>query len=86
MPTKQVGASSLVDRKNFKPAVLKKYREALLNHEANSNFVQVKVLGLMPGSRSYACQVLGLPDKVKLSSKSLSVLHSSGPQQQEPYP
>jgi hypothetical protein len=86
MPTKQVGASYLVDRKNFKPAVLKKYREALPNHATNSNLVQVKVLGLVSGSRSYECQVLGLPDKVKLSSRNLSVLHSSGPQQNAPQP
>jgi hypothetical protein len=74
----------LVDSKNFKPAVLKAYRETLPNNEKNTRVVKIKVLGLVPGSRSYECQVLGLPDKVKLSSKSLSILHSSGSHQQAP--
>jgi hypothetical protein len=34
--------------------------------------VKVKVLGLMAGSRSYECQVVGIADKVRLSSKSLA--------------
>jgi hypothetical protein len=38
----------------------------------------VKVLVLVPGSRSYECQVQGIADQAKLSSKSLGQLHASG--------
>jgi ribosomal protein L10 len=55
MPTTHVRAVYLVDSKNFKPAVLKTYRETLPDNGNNYKIVKVKVLGLVPGSRSYQC-------------------------------
>jgi hypothetical protein len=88
MPSKQVGAVYLVDSKNFAPAVLKRYRNIFSDSEKKSKVVTVKVLSHVAGSRSYECQVLGarcqvlgVPDKVKLSGKSLSHLDSSGSRQ-----
>jgi hypothetical protein len=78
MPTKQVGAVYPVYGKNLQPAVLNRHRNTLPNNEKKSKIVKVKVLGLVPGSRSYECQVQGIADKVKLSSKSLNQLHASG--------
>jgi hypothetical protein len=78
MPTKQVGAVYLVDSKNLQPAVLHRYRNTLPSNEKKSKLVKVKVLCLVPGSRSYDCQVQGIADKVKLSSTSLGQLHASG--------
>jgi hypothetical protein len=37
----------------------------------------VKVLGLVPGSRSNQCVLVGIADKVKLSSKSLGRLQAA---------
>jgi hypothetical protein len=77
MPAKQVGAVYLVDCKCFNAAVLRKYRDTLQNNEKKSKVVKVKVLGLLPGSRSYECVVVGTADKVKLLSKSLGQLHAA---------
>jgi hypothetical protein len=82
MPSKQVGAVYLVDSKNFAPAVLKRYRDIVSDSEKKSEVVKFEVLSHVAGSRSYECQVLGVPDKVKLSGKSLSHLDSSGSRQQ----
>jgi hypothetical protein len=76
MPTKQVGAVHLVDSKNLQPAVLNRYRNTLPSNEKKTKMVKVKVLCLVPGRRSYDCQVQGIADKV--SSKSLGQLHASG--------
>jgi hypothetical protein len=71
MPAQQVGALHVVDCKCFNGAVLRKYRDTLQNNETKKKVVTVKTLGLVPGSRSNECVVVGTADKVKLSSKSL---------------
>jgi hypothetical protein len=78
MPTKQVRAVYLAASKNLQPAVLNRYRKTLKNNKEKSKIAKVKVLGLVPGSRSYECHVQGIANKVKLSSKSLGQLHASG--------
>jgi hypothetical protein len=40
--------------------------------EKNSRLVKFKALELLPGSRSYKCEVVGVPGTVKLSSKALA--------------
>jgi hypothetical protein len=40
--------------------------------------VRVKLLGLLPGTRTYECDVEGATCIVKLSSKSLADLDASG--------
>jgi hypothetical protein len=46
---------SNVDSTNLQPAVPNRYRNTLPNCEKYSKIVKVKVLGLVPGSRSYEC-------------------------------
>jgi len=65
-----------VDCKCFDAAVLRKYRDTLPNNKTESKVVKVKVLGLVPGSRSYDSKVVGVADKVKVSSKSLGQLYA----------
>jgi hypothetical protein len=67
MPTEQVGAVYLVDSRNLQPAVLNRYRNTLPNNEKKLKMFEMKVLGLVPGSRSYECQMQGIAHKVKLS-------------------
>jgi hypothetical protein len=78
MPTKQVGAVYLVDIACFDPAVRGKYRQTVSEHEGKCKVVPVKILGMIPRTRSYECQVVGIGDKVKLSSKSLSQVQING--------
>jgi hypothetical protein len=77
MRARPVGAVYLVDCKCFSAAVLRKYRVPLQNNEKIYKVVKVKVLGLVPGSRSYECVLVGIADKVKLSSKSLGRLQAA---------
>jgi hypothetical protein len=84
MPSKQVSAVYLVDSKYVDLAVLRKYRETLPKNERTCRVVKVKVLCLLPGTRSYACQVVGVPDKLKLSGKSLGQVHAIGSRLQAP--
>jgi hypothetical protein len=46
--------------------------------------LEVKVSGLLPGTRSYKCKVVGTGDTVRLSSKSLSHVHASGSRTETP--
>jgi hypothetical protein len=66
MTTKQPCSIYFVDAKFFSPALLKNYLATLPNTEDI-----VKVLGLLAGTRSYECQVVGIADRVRLSSTSL---------------
>jgi hypothetical protein len=72
-----------VDSKYIKPAPLEKYLDTLSSSERKSKLVKVKVLGLIAGRKSYECQVIGIADKVTLSSKSLVTLQRSGSRQNE---
>jgi hypothetical protein len=78
MPTKTLGAVYLVESKFFSAAVLRNYRANHPSSETKSRLVKVKVLGLVPGKRSYECEVLGTRENVSLSSKSLAELYASG--------
>jgi hypothetical protein len=84
MPSKQVGAVYLVDSKYVDLALLRKYRETLPKNDRTCRVVKLKVLCLLPGTRSYECQVVGVPDKVKLSGKSLGQVHAIGSRPQGP--
>jgi hypothetical protein len=77
MTTKQLGSFYLVDAQFFSPAVLRNYRFTLPDTEKSRKVVKVKVLRLIPESRSYDCQAVGVADTVKLSSKSL--VHKDAP-------
>jgi hypothetical protein len=68
MTTIQPGSIYFVDAKFFSPALLKNYRATLPDTKI---CCKVKVLGLIAGSRSYECQVVGIADTGRLSSKSL---------------
>jgi hypothetical protein len=91
MGTKQVGGVYLVDSEWIKPASRRKYFDTLPNNNRSSKVVKVKVLGLLAGRRSYECQVVGIADRVTLSSKRLVNLYQSGSRQnmaqshQDPY-
>jgi hypothetical protein len=81
MTTKQLGSIYVVDAKFFNPALLKNYRATLPDTERRCKVVKVKVLGLIAGSRSYECQVVGIADKLRLSSKSLVVVDATASHQ-----
>jgi hypothetical protein len=84
MTTKQLGSFYLVDAQVFSPAVLRNYRSNLPDTEGSCKVVKVKVLRLIPGSRSYDCQVVGVAETVKLSSKSL--VHKDAPESRQDQP
>jgi hypothetical protein len=89
--TKQVGGVYLVDSEWSKPASRRKCFDTLNTNERSSKVVKVKVLGLLAGRKAYECQVVGIADKVRLSSKRLVNLYRSGSRQskaqshQDPY-
>jgi hypothetical protein len=91
MGTKQIGGVYLVDSEWIEPASRRKYFDTLPNNNRSSKVVKVKVLGLLAGRRSYECQVVGIADRVTLSSKRLVNLYQSGSRQnmaqshQDPY-
>jgi hypothetical protein len=84
MPSKQVGAVYPVESKYVDLALLRKYHETLPKNERTCRVVKVKVLRLLPGTRSYECQVVGVPDKDKLSGKSSGQVHAIRSRPQAP--
>jgi hypothetical protein len=84
MPTKHVGAVYLVDIARFSIAVQKKYRDTLPRNKRKVKKLEVKASGLLPGTRSHECKVVGTGDTVRLSSKSLSHVHASGSRTETP--
>jgi hypothetical protein len=62
----------LVAIKYLEAPVVQRRRKILENTETNSRVAKVKALGLLPGSRSYKCEVQGVPGTFKLSSKALA--------------
>jgi hypothetical protein len=76
MPASKAGAVYLVDIKYLKEAVVQRWRDTLEDTETNSRLVKFKALGLLPGSRSYKCEVVGVPGTVKLSSKALAHVYT----------
>jgi hypothetical protein len=84
MTTKQLGSFYRVDAQFFSPAVLRNYRSTLPDTERSCKVVKVKVLRLIPESRSYDCQVVGVAETVKLSSKSLVHKDAPGSRQDQP--
>jgi hypothetical protein len=78
MPTKRVGSVYLVECKHFAPDVLRKWRDTLADTQKRSKVVRVKLLRILPGTRTYECEVVGATCTVKLSSKSLADLDASG--------
>jgi hypothetical protein len=67
----QPGAIYFVDAKFFSPALIKNYRATLSDTERCFKVIKVELLGLIAGSWSYECKVVGIADKLRLSSKSL---------------
>jgi hypothetical protein len=84
MPTKHLGAVYLVDTACFSISVQKKFRETLPSNKKKFKTLDFKVSGLLPGTRSYECKVVGTGATVRLSSKSLSHVHSSGSRTESP--
>jgi hypothetical protein len=84
MPAKTLHAVYLVESKFFEAAVLNSYRATLPTSGKKVKFVKVKVLGLVRGTRSYECEVLGTRAKVTLSSNCLAELYASGSCQPTP--
>jgi hypothetical protein len=69
MPTKHVGAVYFVDIACFSIAVQKKYRDTLPSNKNKVNTLEVKVSGLLPGTRSYECEVVGTGDSQALQQE-----------------
>jgi hypothetical protein len=84
MAASKAGKVYLVDIKNLEAPVIHRWHETLEDIEKNSRVARVKVLGLLPGSRSYKCEVLGVRGTVKLSSKALAHVHACGSRTREP--
>jgi hypothetical protein len=84
MTTKDVGSVYRVECKHFATDVLNKWRSTLPENQKRSKVVLVKLLGLIPGTRSYECEVVGASCTVKLSSKSLADKDASSSRQQAP--
>jgi hypothetical protein len=84
MTTEQLGSFYLVDAQFFSPAVLRNYRSTLRDTDRSFEVVKVKVLRLIPGSRSYDCQVVCVAATAKLSSKSLVHNDAPGSRQDQP--
>jgi hypothetical protein len=84
MTTEQLGSFYLVDAQFFSPAVLPNYRSTLPDTERSCKVVEVKVLRLISKIRSYDCQVVGVAETVKLSSKSLVHKDAPGSRQDQP--
>jgi hypothetical protein len=62
----------------------KKHRDTLPSNQKKVETLEFKVSGILPGTRSYECKVVGTEDTVRLSSKSLSHVHSSGSRTETP--
>jgi hypothetical protein len=60
MTASKAGAVYLVDIKYLEEAVVQRLRAILEDAENNSRLAKVKALGLLPGSRSYKCEVAGV--------------------------
>jgi hypothetical protein len=74
----KAGAVYLVDIKHLAAPVIRRWRETLPDDQKSSKVAKVKALGLMPNSRSYKCEVVGVSGTVTLSSKTLAHVHASG--------
>jgi hypothetical protein len=74
----------LIDIACFSIAVLKKYRDTLPINKRKVKMLEVKVSGLLPGTRSYECKVVGTGDTVRLTSKSLTPVYASGSRTETP--
>jgi hypothetical protein len=61
MTASKARAVYLVDIKYLEEAVVQRWRNTLEDTEPNSRLAKVKALGLLPGSRSYKCEVVGVP-------------------------
>jgi hypothetical protein len=75
MVNKQVSGVYLEDSEWIQPASRRKCSDNLPTGYRSSKVIKVKVLGLLAGSKSYECQVVGIADTVKLSSKRLVNLY-----------
>jgi hypothetical protein len=84
MTASKAGAVYLVDIKYLEEAVVQRWRDTLEDTKTNSRLAKVKALGLLPGSRSYKCEVVGVPGTVKLSSKALAHVHTCRSRTLEP--
>jgi hypothetical protein len=78
MAASKAGAVYLVDIKYPGEAVVQRWRDTLKDTESNSRLVKVKALGLLPGSRFYKCEVVGVRGTVKLSNKALAHVYACG--------
>ena len=78
MPPKTIDAVFLVDSKHIDEHIVSRYRATLDDSEKRSRVVRVKTVSLVPGTRSYMCQVVGTEEQVKLSSKALAQFEPSG--------
>jgi hypothetical protein len=74
----KVGAVHLVDMKYAAAPVIRRWRETLPDDQQNSYVSNVNASRLLPKSRSYKCEVVGVSGIVTLSSKSLAHVHASG--------
>jgi hypothetical protein len=79
MAANKAGSLYLVDIKHVPTEVRARWRQQLPNNEKNAKVVSCKVLGLIEGTRSYQCEVVGVPFKFILSSKALATVQTSGP-------
>jgi hypothetical protein len=76
MAANKAGSLYLVDIKHVPTQVRARWRQQLPNNE---KVVSCKVLGFIEGTRSYQCEVVGVPFKFILSSKALATVQTSGP-------
>jgi hypothetical protein len=78
MAASKAGAVYLVDIKYLEEAVVQRWRDTLKDTERNSRLVKVKALGLLPGSRSCKCEVVGVRGTVKHPSTALAHVYTCG--------
>jgi hypothetical protein len=84
MAGSKAGNVYLVDTKHLEESVIRRWRDSIADTEKKSRLAKVKVLGLIPGSKSYKCEVLGVPGTVKLSSRCMTTIHAGGSRTQAP--
>jgi hypothetical protein len=78
MAASKAGAVYLVNTKYLGEAVVQRWRDTLKYTQRLSLLMKVKALGLLPGSRSCKCEVVGVRGTVKLSSKALAHAYACG--------